>query len=560
MRRLYPLTVILTPATLTVALTTEVLETQCSSVRTLNFEIERLKNWRDPERINGYPGLSLSLWNNTVPLSSEIRTDFNETFFDYWTGPSWQTNMLSTLSSYSTNVVPRDNVALETCGGGWNCSYVISFVAPGYKCDQVARGRGDNTKALADMGAPFDTSWLLPDGDHSYVAHNTLGDYSSVQIDAQPGGAPLDTILPPYPKHLGAFRTEPVLWIGHVDHATPSETLPTQRKEANWNTSFIPTIFRCEHYYTNYTIRFNHTFSSQHTKILSRSYLSPVINTTFLPGVQANDGTRDNTTATPSENYILPLDLERYRLTGAYHSLGSQLRTMINGTIQYTPYVFGNTDALKTRLVNKSTYLAVDNLRERVVSFYENIVLSLLANPQFIVVAWAADPKRRTGMATATEPELAYPCTKTRTINAYAYDVRGLWLVYSFAIVAAVASVFFGALALAENNHHVRDTRVSSIVAATRAPCLEEMGWMTGSQWGAVPGEVKERRMGYGAVPDGEGEKVVYGFAPVEVMREGEGEEMRSPTRGSWGGGGGGGRLRGGLGGLVEGRFSRGRG
>lgn len=559
MRRLYPLTVILTPATLTVALTTEVLETQCSSVRTLNFEIERLKNWRDPERINGYPGLSLSLWNNTVPLSSEIRTDFNETFFDYWTGPSWQTNMLSTLSSYSTNVVPRDNVALETCGGGWNCSYVISFVAPGYKCDQVARGRGDNTKALADMGAPFNTSWLLPDGDHSYVAHNTLGEYSSVQIDAQPGGAPLDTILPPYPKHLGAFRTEPVLWIGHVDHATPSETLPTQRKEANWNTSFIPTIFRCEHYYTNYTIQFNHTFSSQHTKILSRNYLSPVINTTFLPGVQANDGTRDNTTATPSENYILPLDLERYRLTGAYHSLGSQLRTMINGSIQYTPYVFGNTDALKTRLVNKSTYLAVDNLRERVVSFYENIVLSLLANPQFIVVAWAADPKRRTGMATATEPELAYPCTKTRTINAYAYDVRGLWLVYSFAIVAAVASVFFGALALAENNHHVRDTRVSSIVAATRAPCLEEMGWMTGSQWGAVPGEVKERRMGYGAVSDG-GEKLVYGFAPVEVMREGVGEEMRSPTRGSWGGGGGGASLRGSLGGLVDGRFSRGRG
>ncbi|KAK0732084.1 hypothetical protein B0H67DRAFT_566649 [Lasiosphaeris hirsuta] len=541
---LFPLVIILTPATLTVAPLTQTDVTNCSAVRTLNFELEKDKNWRLPQRINGFPGLSLSLWNNTMPLTGEIFDPFNSTFFDYWTGSSWQTSNVVTLSAYSTAVVPRENVSAETCGVGWNCSYTISFTGPGYKCEQLARGRNDNTAKLKELQSPFDTTSLIPDGDFSYISHATLGEYSAVQIEAEPGGIPL--IPPPFPKNLGAFRTEPVLWVGHSDLVNPSDPVPEGRVDPKFNSSFIPVIFRCEHYVTKYTVQFNHTYSAQNTKVLSREYIRPVVNTTFLPGVDANDGTKDNITATPESNYIMPLDVDNYRIAGAYHSLGAQMRGHINGTIQYSPYVLANTEAMKTRLINKATYLTVPNLRQQVQAFYENILLSLLNNPQFVVVAWAANETQRSGPANETvsnDPALGYPCVKTRVINAYAYNVRDLWIVYTFAIVACIVSVVLGALALADNNNHVRDTKFSSIVATTRAPCLEDLPWTT-SKWGEVPKEVRETRMGYGVVSDEgaggrgtpsvrgtNGEGVAYGFAPVEVIDRARTDTMISTAK-----------------------------
>jgi len=225
----------------------------------------------------------------------------------------------------------------------------------------------------------------------------------------------------------------------------------------------------------------------------------------------------------------MPLDVENYRLTAAYHSLGTQLRYFINGSITFEPTAIANTEILKTTLINKANYLVVSDFQHRIQQFYENIVFSLFGNPQFLVLTWAAKPTERAGRAnssTANDPSLLHPCTKTRTIGAYAYNSRDLWLVYSFAVVTAVAGVFFGALALVENNHHVRDIRVSSIVAATRAPCLQELPW-TKSQWGEVPPEIREVKMGYGMVVDEQKDgspndplqqKIMYGFAPVEVL------------------------------------------
>jgi hypothetical protein len=233
-----------------------------------------------------------------------VRTPFNRTFFDYWTGTSLQTNLYATLSAYSNKAVKRDDVSIEVCGAGWNCSYVIEFTAPGYKCEQIARGRDDNTEKLASMKAPFNTKDLLPDGKHGYVAHTTLGDYSSVQIDAHPGGSPINlnqTEPEKWPKNLGAFRTEPVLWIGHSDLADPGQPMP-KKDDGRWLSGFVPTIFRCEHYYTQYKVQFNHTLSDQVIKVLNRTYLRPVVDTTFQPGVDANDGTKDNITATPESN------------------------------------------------------------------------------------------------------------------------------------------------------------------------------------------------------------------------------------------------------------------
>ncbi|KXX76594.1 hypothetical protein MMYC01_204843 [Madurella mycetomatis] len=519
---LFPLTVILTPGALTVEPLTEVRADRCSDIRTLNFETEKVKDWRNMDSINGYPGLSLSFWNTTME-EPNTSASYNDSFFDYWTGSSSQVILVADHSALSGDVVPRANVALETCGAGWNCSYTISYVAPGYKCSEVARGRNlDGERLRREHGMPLNVSELVPNGNYCYIANALVGEYAPFQIDAGDAGVPIAG--PPFPKHLGAFRTEPVLWIGHSIPTTPG-TPPTNRSTPGWDTAFEPAIFRCEHYLTNYTVQFNHTFSTQTTTVLQREFLHPIIDTTYLPDRVANDGTKDNTTAVPESNYVLPLDYERYRVVGAYHSLGLRLREQVHGNIKYLPYPGVESKVTNTRLISKKTYLAVPNLMDEVQRFYENITLSLLSNPQFMIVSWAADPAERSGVGSSSSPDLSYPCTKTRVANAYAYRKRDLWIAYAIAIAAALACVALGTAALAQNNYHVRDMHVSSVVAATRAPCLDALPWRTASRWGEVPPEVLDTTMGYGLVADG-----LDGKTAATTPRSAESLETRSAT------------------------------
>jgi hypothetical protein len=536
----------------------------CPGVRTLNFDGEKSKNWRATDRIDGHRLISLSLWNSTVQSSEGlIDTPFNETFFDYWTAPSAQSELVAAQSALTGAVIPRRDVASETCGHGWNCSYTIAFRAPGYKCAELATG-DINEEKLKREGAPdsFNPGELIPMGDYSYVVDTETAEYGPKQMGTMyGGGAPV--MEPPYPKHFGAFRTEPVLWIGYSKLKKPGKP-PPNRDAPGWDDAFEPVVHRCEHYIIDYQVQFNHTFSEQTTTVLEREYLHPVIDTTWVKGKDANDGTNDNITATPESNYILPIDFETYRLTAAYHGMGKHLRNYIEGLIQFAPFPSPMSEVTKTPLIDPETYLPIADLVPSIQQFYENMTLSLLSNPQFLVVSWAADPSRRSGRSTSTDPALAYPCTKTRVANAYVYNRRDLWIAYAAAISAAVFALVLGSAALSQNNFHVRDSHVSSIVAATRAPCLEGLPWKA-SKWGEVPAEILDTRLGYGVIaengPHGTpaamgmvpgmwmgsigsprvvGGKVYYGFAPREVL-----ERTRVATFGPGAAGdGGGGRLK----------------
>ncbi|KAL2153001.1 hypothetical protein VTH82DRAFT_4156 [Thermothelomyces myriococcoides] len=515
---LFPLTVILTPATLTVAPHTEEKPGLCYGVRTLNFETEKVKNWRQIDRLNGYRGVSLSLWNCTVADSVDmVDTPFNETFFDYWTESSAQLELVAAQSALTGTVIPRPDAALETCGGGWNCSYEISFTAPGYKCSELARGRRLDEKALKDQGVPFNAGELVPYGNHSYLGVVDQGEYAIEQLEVEPGGIP--KMDPPYPKHLGAFRTEPVLWIGYGVHTGQGKP-PENRTVPGWDTAFEAAVVRCEHYLANYTVRFNHTSMEQITTVLKRDFLHPIINTTYVPDRNATDGTKDNTTAVPESNYVLPLDVEKYRLTAAYHSLGKRMRAYLGGRIQYAPYALVASDLAKTRLIDTETYLPAPDLPAAIQAFYENMTLSLLSNPQFMIVSWAARPDQRSGVTTPADYPTAIPgddddnddnisarfptydCVRTRLINAYEYKQRDLWGAYAAAVGAAMFAIVLGSAALAQNDFRPRDAHVSNIVAATRAPCLDELPWEgKQSKWGQVPREVLDVKLRYGIVP-----------------------------------------------------------
>ncbi|KAK4447953.1 putative formylmethionine deformylase-like protein, partial [Podospora aff. communis PSN243] len=496
-----PLMVILTGNTLLVEPSTAVISSECAGVRTLNFAKEEEFEWRNPPRVEGLWEIPLSLWNTTKPKDEEP-----EGWFDYYTAPYPTLERTSTIGAFLDQAVTRKGAQVETCGSGWNCTFEIKFVAPAYKCTELASGIGSKAKNLTQesgsMAPPFDTDIILPKGAFSYYAFNTGGDYSTVQMkDVGIGGVP--NTKPPYPKNFGAFRTEPVVWIGYAEIADPSKPIPTDPSSPEWATAFIPKLFACENYESSYTINVRYAEGIQFINTTNLTFHHPVINTTFLPRVDANDGTGDNVTAIPESNYIMPTDKARYRRTAAYHSLGLMLRTFLNGTISIdkdlvNPIV--NTKAIQTRLLDpRNNYFPRPNLQSLVQPFYEDIILSMLSQPQFAPVVWAAKPDEQSGQLVRDEEGYRFPCSKSRTRNMYKYHARDLWIVYSIAITLALVGVVTGSWTMGGNQGGLRDTKWSDIVAATRGPALDGVNW-EGRPGEAPARDVRELRVGYGVV------------------------------------------------------------
>ncbi|KAH7144283.1 hypothetical protein B0J13DRAFT_554898 [Dactylonectria estremocensis] len=510
-----PLIVILTSETLSVTPRTQQLQAECPSIRTLNFSHEEQNEWRSPISIEGLYGLSVSLWNTTTDGGEPDVLDPNS--FDYWTESSSQFKQLAWRAAYLQQATMRKDAPEQTCGAGWNCSFVIDFVAPAYKCEEVASGKGSKVKKLGKATAPFTTDAILPVGNYSYLAVTSQGDYADQQLDTGARGNP--KMDPPYPTNFGAFRNEPIIWIGYAHVDDLSQRQPPNRTAKGWDTAYTPKIFGCEHYETQYSVQFNYTSGMQTYKVKKRDYLRKVIDTRYLPGQFANDGTMDNTTAIPTTNYVFPKDVANYRRIGAYHSLGKMMRSMINGTIAM-PYYVVESDIIETRLLEMRNYLPVKNFRTEVERFYEEIILSLLSNPQFLAVSWASDPSKPTGVAEGGASS-KYACTRSRTANSYEYRKMELWIVYAVAMVFATAGVVSGLVAIQEEGGVFRDNKFSSIVAATRGQSLNTVQWE-----GTKPKHVK---VGFGMVPTHSGEKTA-GFGLEGDVSQDRPVTARSPA------------------------------
>ncbi|KAL8336741.1 hypothetical protein RB601_008295 [Gaeumannomyces tritici] len=518
-----PLVVILTGNTLLVELRTVVDASTCNDVRTLNFSFEDVMDWRKPVVIDSLYETPLSLWNTTRPAGANPPPDG---WFDYYTGPNPKFVQTATLGAFFEAPIERKNSSVEICQSGWNCTYDVAFQAPGYKCTELASGVGSVPRPLRpesglEARAPFGTDMLLPRGRFAYYAFNTGGEYSSTQMrDVGIGGIP--NSKPPYPRNMGAFRTEPLIWIGHVVRANPDRPDPKSRSDPAWNSSFVPKIFACEHYLADYKVHFNHSDGAQWATVASRRWLRPLVNTTFIPDVQANDGTADNTTARPSSNYVLPTgDVGAYRRAAAHYSMGFMVRKLLNGTVEMggpedAPLVnpIANTDALQTKLLDRrANYFPFPNLQDLVQGFYEDAILSMFSYPQFAPVVWAARPAEQTGdrrasaaASAAGVPASAYghPCVRSRTANVYVYHARDLWIVYGVAILLVLLGVAAGLWALlweqGQGGRVARNTRFSSIVASTRGPALDAVPWAAGRE-GRLPPSVLAARIGYGLLP-----------------------------------------------------------
>ncbi|KAF3808380.1 hypothetical protein GCG54_00013018 [Colletotrichum gloeosporioides] len=463
---LSPLIVILTTNTLLAKPALEVQQTSCPGVRTLNFSREATNEFRDGLKIDGYYRLSVNLWNTT----SVNVTD--PSFFDYWAGPSDQGKEVfqaaTTLKRPFTNI--DDTFAV--CEKGWNCTAEVQFAGPAYKCQEMARGVGATVRSLEQESGvtkpPFPFKRLAPMGNYTWHVHATLGDYTNPQLN------------------------EPVVWVGYSEYLNTSLSSNDTSNIEAWD----PVLIACEHYEAAYTAELRFIDGAQVHRIKSRKLLAPLINTTLVEGKDANDGTTDNTTATPETNYILPTDTEIYRKTAAYHTIGCFFRHQVNGSI-YQPWTVVDTRAIYTSLIDNRYYTAVPNLRERLEEYYETLILSLFGDPRFIAVGWAANPSMMATSTTGTN--YTYPCTRSRPAIAYYYRARILALVYGMAVFLAIMGVAAGTIALRKNGGVSRNTRFSSIMAATRAKSLNHIDW-NGPQRdrGHISNDVMRQKLGYG--------------------------------------------------------------
>lgn len=486
-----PLVVVLTSETLSIVGGMEDINGLCPNIRTLNFSNEKWVYWRDPVRIQDQFLMSVSLWNSTVAGGGDIDKD-NVDQFDYWTASSQQWHeMIAMRVVLANEPLVRKESGSEICSQGWNCSYVLNFVAPGYKCQELASGVNSKVRNLGDAIPPFDTSALAPEGNLTYYARLDIGEYENPQIVSVPGGRPKHK--PPYPKNLGAFRTEPIMWIGYCTVEDYSKPQPPEPGKGDWYEAYTPVILGCEHYHVNYTVQFDWVGGRQVHRVLRREYLRKVVNTTWTPELDPDRRLKDRTIAVPEENYVLPKDVEEYRLTAAYHSIGYSLRRILNGTTTM-PHFNINSRILVTPLVDRINYLPPRNFSRAIRGMYENMLISLLSNPSFNVVSWASTG-RPTGVSKSDPSAKGHPCRKARYMNVFRYDKAQLLSVYAASIALAIAAVFLGLHAYWEEGT-MRDMKPSSIIEASRASHLHALG------------NKDEVKIGYGLVQEEAGRSV----------------------------------------------------
>lgn len=435
----------------------------CPAVATLNLTREAVYNFRE-EQYSNSRGNSLIYYNTTDP------TGLQDGYFDYYDQPSKIARRLAFSSAYLKTAQPRQRAAAEFCGTGYNCTYSINFMAPGYKCDDVSN--------MAPADAPFTINQIAPQGDFIYHAEVDLGDYNRPQARTTEGVPDIGYD----PETLGVFRDEPVLWIGYAKNTTtryPDES-PYAKK---WIWVHEPKLFKCVMHHTNYTFEMRYR-PSQNTTLKQRDFLYPVIDTT----VQVSNNS-SAFVAAPSANFISPRsNTTAYKLVASYHSIGAMLRSFLRGDIEKPSdtFIITRSDISETRLMDGRTSYPQPDLISAVQSLFEDMLLTLLSEPTLV--------------AAETVP---VSCIKSRTTIVYVYLPRSLWIGYAIAVAITLFSIVVGSLAIYQNGV-ASDTLFSRILVTTRNPTLDHLSVGACLGGDPFPKELRETKLRFGVLIEDE--------------------------------------------------------
>ncbi|KAL6355046.1 hypothetical protein LRP88_12404 [Fusarium phalaenopsidis] len=418
-----PFVVIFTSATLDVVLKQKEESLLCPSVRTLNFEGEVKTSFQEPKKAVGeiLNGRSLSAYNWTYDKGNWATKDKEEyDIFEYFIGP-----------------------------------------APSF--ERIVSGN-------------FTTDLFVPHGNYTYFADVFRGEYVNPQMeDLKLNGIP--SAEPPFPQNLGAIRTEPIIWIGYSAVKDLSVPHARNNSQKGWTSEYEPTIFACEHWEVNYTVRFDYTDGVQTYKVLNRDYKKKIIDTVFeKEEKEPTDGTLDKNVITPNTSYVRPRrDYPRYRQIAAYHSIGMMFRKQLEGNVMLPESgPTANGGITKTTLLGKFESLLLPNFHDEVCRAYEDLLVSLLSDGQLLAVAWAADPSKLSGTNVGGE-DTGYECVRRHVANYFDYEWRVLVAVYAVSFVIATIGVYHGISAMrSDGTNTQREMTFSSIAGATKRVSVDE--------------------------------------------------------------------------------------
>ncbi|KAJ4324635.1 hypothetical protein N0V94_001205 [Neodidymelliopsis sp. IMI 364377] len=487
-------TIIFSPGALTFG---DYLDTELTTrnVPHVNFTTEATIDWRFPVPYNPV-GDELTLpggykrsimYYNTTDKSSRPTKDG---WFDYYDQPSADLKRIGMLFGYNlmNHSTHRLGARQYVCGqdrGSYNCTFTQTFIAPAYKCDLVADGIGDNDK-LAELGAPFDTKSLVPEGPNIYQAEVGLGDYKRPQMESfqrGPGGLPAGDV----PADLGVFKAEPVLWIGFSVNST--EILPPDSPfNQNWTHRYEPRIIRCVMHEAKHTVEWNFT-GPYFMGMTTREFLDPVIDTNFT---RNEDGTLNyNADPVPAENFVRPLpDVGLYKKTAAYHAMGDVLRGFLDGHIELEAPVPGpsyaviRSDVTKTRLISFDSHPKKE-FGEVLEEFFSDLILSLYSAPELLIIK---------------DQELSI--NRTRWQSSFVYVPVRLWMCYAPVIFVAMIILIFGIFTIWEDGTTF-STGFSRILVTTRNTTLDDIsrGACLGND--PFPTELMQTRLKFGVLSEG---------------------------------------------------------
>ncbi|KAH8707549.1 hypothetical protein GQ44DRAFT_752888 [Phaeosphaeriaceae sp. PMI808] len=457
------------------------------SVPTVNFSKESYYDWRVPVKMPDATNMRSMIYYNTTSLIPKPDS------FDYYDKPSLETQGLiwRTLFSSPDAVLNstfnqnQEAARYQSCGGNYNCTYTINFLGPGYKCDDVTNL----------PGGLFNTSVLVPEGQHTYYTNVDTGDYERPQfknLNPGVGGVPQGDI----PDHAGDLRFEPEVWIGYAINTT--KRLPDDSPfTKNWTHYYEPYIYRCIHYETKYTAAFN--FTGQTCQIKSSSeFLAPILGVNFS---LLNQG------VLPVDDWISPRDNKiAYKKTAVYSALGEVFRGMLRGHIKLKPPIPGPTylemfsDITKTSLLSKNSAATKDFIQNLQI-MYERIVLTLLTQPQMVVIS---------------EQEVLVHRIRNRV--SFIYDPGRLWMCYGPIIFLTVIIIVIWVWTIWEDGTTF-STGFSRILATTRNSTLDEIsrGACLGND--PFPQALMDRKLQFGALQnDTRLEDINSGFSGYETV------------------------------------------
>ncbi|KAE9991943.1 hypothetical protein EG327_010621 [Venturia inaequalis] len=268
-------------------------------------------------------------------------------------------------------------------------------------------------------------------------------------------------------------------------------------------------IFSCQLYETNYTFQFNFISGQQNVTTKRRDFIKPLLNTTLDP--ITGDAFPESAWMRPDTNP------RQYKKFCTYHATAQLFREWLGGTIDKTPFKGARlaTEASTTKLINYTLSYPVVDLQEQVQSMYEDLLLSLLADPQLNIGTNAS-----------------VPCTRLRRVSKFKYQQTGLWVPYAIVIAISFVCMIIGFQAMV-NNGVSSDTVFSRIMTTTRNPTLDRLsvGACLGSD--PFPKELERTKLRFGVL-DGEhgGEEVWIGGARIEHCGFGTEDEIGPITKG----------------------------